>query len=118
MIVANENSFEIIDFTYKQFINWLFEFLFNSIHLDSTFAKRNQCLTIMSTFLEIVGSKCIDDLENVLFDFNEIFDRKRLLTLIECLWDTYVNNKELTLQLLNKLDRQIFEINVTAWLFF
>ena len=36
-------------------------FLFESTHLDSTFAKRNQNLIILTTFIDIVGYKCADE---------------------------------------------------------
>lgn len=112
-------TFDVVHIRYGNFISWLFEFLFNSIHLDSTFAKRNQSLLILSTFLDIIGSKCSsllatsDHEDTVLFDYIKCISRDRLLTLIECLWDTYANNKDLALQLLLKLDKSHFRLNVS-----
>ena len=65
------------------------------------------------------GARCIDELSQcVLFEFNDMFDRERLLSLIECLWDTYEINKDMALQLLDKLDSQIFETYVEFSLYF
>ena len=47
--------------------------------------------------------------KETLFDFNKCFERKGILTLMECLWDTYVNNKNLALQLVLKIDNQLFK---------
>lgn len=97
----------------KEFISWLFKFLFNSIHLDSTFAKRNQTLLTLTQFIEIIGYRCIcDDGQNeniILFDFESQLDKNRLQTLIEVLWDTYPINKDLALNLLIKIDKKLFE---------
>lgn len=109
------NSFESVNESYRAFIGWLFEFIFTSLHLDSTFAKRNQLLTTMSTFLEMMGgARCMDEQsKSVLFDFVAVFEhnprgRERLFSLIECLWDTYEINKDVSLELLDKLDTRLF----------
>jgi len=96
---------------YKDFIAWLFEFLLSSIHLDSTFAKRNQNLMILTFFMETFDADNNNNNNDVkdLFNSNEFFDRKRLVTLVECLWDTYVNNKSLALQLLLRIENKLFE---------
>lgn len=109
-----ENNFESVDSSYRTFIDWLFGFLFSSLHLDSTFAKRSQSLNTMSTFLEIMGgARCVDEpSQRVLFDFGTMFDRERMFSLIECLWDTYEINKDTTIALLDKLDSRLFESNV------
>jgi hypothetical protein len=36
------------------------------------------------------------------------------MTLVECLWDTYIVNKNLTLELLYKIDNEIYEKNVNS----
>lgn len=110
-----ENDWNAVDASYRSFIHWLFEFLFASLHLDSTFAKRNQSLNTMTVFLEIFGSKCIDEQsqEKTLFDFNCMFKQERLFTLIECLWDTYEVNKDMAIRLLERLDSQLFATNVS-----
>ncbi len=66
---------------------------------------------ILTTFIEIIGIKfpIIDDLNNVIFDFASMLERKNVLTLIECLWDTYTNNKNLALQLLFKIEAKTFQ---------
>lgn len=97
--------------SYKIFITWLFEYLFKAIHLDSTFAKRSLSLTIITTFIEIVGSECSSESYR-LFSFNEMLSRDRLFSLIECLWDTYEINKDMSLKLLEKLNSQQFKSNV------
>ena len=67
----------------------------------------------MIKFLEQMYHKPIFYLdEHILFEFNNHIDRNRLLTLIECLWDTYPNNKNLALSLLIKIDQEIFKKNV------
>ena len=38
-----------------------------------------------------------------------MLERKNILTLIECLWDTYTNNKNLALQLLFKIEAKTFQ---------
>ena len=93
----------------------LFEFVFNSIHLDSTFAKRNQNLLVLTMFIELIGYRSTSEetqaekaSEKILFDFEKNLDKNRLQTLIECLWDTYPNNKELALNLLIKIDKSVF----------
>ena len=45
----------------------------------------------------------------VLFEFQRMFDRKRLVTLIEMLWDTYPNNKTIALDLLLNVDKSTFD---------
>ena len=50
----------------------------------------------------------------VLFDLQEIWDCKRLNTLIECLWDTYLVNKNAVLSLLLTIEVQTFKRNVSA----
>lgn len=98
----------------KDFINWLFNFIFDSLHLDSTFGKRNQNLLILTIFIEIVGVKFPnDDQEDIIFDYINSISRKNIVTLIECLWDTYVGNKNLALQLLFKIDILTFQKYVT-----
>ena len=83
------------------------------MHLDSTFAKRNQNLLILTQFIEIIGYRCISEDNQsgniMLFDFESQLEQSRVLTLIECLWDTYPMNKDLTLSLLIKIDKKIFE---------
>ena len=66
---------------------------------------------ILTTFIEIIGIKfpIIDDLNYVIFDFENMLERKNILTLIECLWDTYTNNKNLALQLLFKIEAKTFQ---------
>lgn len=119
----------------KGFVEWLFEFIFSNLHLDSTFAKRNQNLLVITTFIEIVGASCIDGKSKkktdqlslfshllnfylviigdvVLFDFEAMLERKHMLTLIECLWDTYENNKKLALDLLIRIEKRKFTENV------
>jgi hypothetical protein len=66
---------------------------------------------ILTTFIEIIGIKfpIIDDLNHVIFDFASMLERKNILTLIECLWDTYTNNKNLALQLLLKIEAKTFQ---------
>jgi hypothetical protein len=81
----------------------------------------------MSSFVETVGMRCyagdateptrsdrsIDLDDTCLFDFESLFnERKRLVSMIECLWDTYINNKNLVLTLLLKLNKRVFEENV------
>ncbi|RNA06826.1 Thyroid adenoma-associated, partial [Brachionus plicatilis] len=108
----SNGQFPKLNELYKNFIQWLFDFIFDSIHLDSTFAKRNQNLLLFSLFIEIIGTRLTDANNNqseICFDFQRIFDRKRLLTLIECLWDTYTINKNLVLDLLIKIESQIFD---------
>ena len=88
--------------------------MFNSIHLDSTFAKRNQNLLILTQFIDIIGYRCICEdgqNENIisLFDFESQLGKSRLETLIECLWDTYPINKELALNLLVKIDKKLID---------
>lgn len=108
-----ENDFETVNNSYKSFIEWIFEFLFSSLHLDSTFAKRNQSLTVMTTFVEIIGCKCPEDQNKfAFFNFAHLIQRDRLFSLIQCLWDTFEANKDMSLNLLEKLDKQIFEKNV------
>lgn len=69
-----ESLFRKLNDLYKQFINWLFEFLFNSMHLDSTFAKRNQNLNILTQFLDLIGKRCSDEdsLNNNNLDLNSL----------------------------------------------
>lgn len=112
--VALESTSNHLATLYSDFIAWLFEFLLSSIHLDSTFAKRNQNLLILTHFIEtFTGTADSNNNKNKdvkdLFNASEFFDRKRILTLVECLWDTYVNNKDLALQLLLKIDNKLFE---------
>lgn len=106
-----DNDFETVNNSYKIFITWLFEYLFKAIHLDSTFAKRSLSLTIITTFIEIVGAECSSESYR-LFSFNEMLSRDRLFSLIECLWDTYEINKDMALKLLEKLNSQLFKSNV------
>mgnify|MGYP001810442314 CR=1 FL=1 len=94
---------------YTTFVDWLVEFTFSSLHLDSTFAKRNQHLMILTLFIEIVGQECQGEGGLALFSFRGVLSRQRLLTLIEMLWDTYLMNKNLALDLLLKVDKSIFE---------
>ena len=50
-----------------------------------------------------------NDIERVLFDFMNCINQNRLMTLVECLWDTYPNNKEIALNLLIKIDKETFD---------
>ena len=80
--------------------------------MDSTFAKRNQNLLILTLFIELVGFRCTSDDEQgeqVLFDFKNCIDQNRLITLIECLWDTYPSNKDTALNLLVKIDKKTYD---------
>lgn len=43
-----------------------------------------------------------------LFAPSDFFSRQNILTLMQCLWDTYQGNKNLTLQLLMKVDNKLF----------
>ncbi|CAF0722657.1 unnamed protein product [Brachionus calyciflorus] len=112
-----QTTFQNLNCLYKNFVEWLLKFIFESLHLDSTFAKRNQNLLLLSLFIDIIGLRLTDDNDKcnnnnhteVCFDFQSIFDRKRVLTLVECLWDTYTNNKNLALELLIKIDRNTFD---------
>lgn len=110
---APESTSNRLATLYSDFIAWLFEFLLSSIHLDSTFAKRNQSLLILTHFIETFTDTADSNNKNKnvkdLFNASESFDRKRILTLVECLWDTYVNNKDLALQMLLKIDNKLFE---------
>ena len=42
----------------------MFNFALSSIHLDSTFAKRNQNLMILTTFVQILGNECVETTSN------------------------------------------------------
>ena len=113
-----EESFKKLNSSYNQFINWLYKFLFNSLHLDSTFAKRNQNLSILTLLDEVIGKNLSveDNLNNnerliELYNYKNHIDKRRLISLIECLWDTYIVNKNLTLELLYKIDNEIYEKN-------
>jgi hypothetical protein len=46
--------------------------------------------------------------ESVLFDLQGYVTRQELFTLVECLWDTYVDNKNLAMKLLFLIDKEIF----------
>lgn len=74
------------------------------------------------TLVKILHYILIKDIKKnfkeICFDFQSIFDRKRVLTLIECLWDTYTNNKILALDLLVKIDRKTYDNNVNLTLKF
>lgn len=101
------------------------DFVFNSLHLDSTYAMRNQIILLLKNFLDIVGYRWseIDSEDNnnsdfSLFDFEKILNRKRILTLIECLWDTYAINKDVILEILLKIDSQIYKDNVIKFKLF
>ncbi len=71
---------------------------------------------VLTLFVEAFVSS--DDNNNsngdmkALFDPVEAFDRRSLLTLIQGLWDTYVNNKSLALELLLKVETDLFEVHV------
>ncbi len=112
---GSESSLQLRDM-YKRFVAWMFRFLLDSIHLDSTFARRSQSLMVLTLFVEAFVSS--DDNNNsngdmkALFDPVEAFDRRSLLTLIQGLWDTYVNNKSLALELLLKVETDLFEVHV------
>jgi hypothetical protein len=125
-------------FKFKKFIATLIHFLFSSLHLDSTFAKRNQTLLILTTFVDIIGARCSEEDNNnissgsfihhshllikitskevqcsridesILFDLQEHVSRHELFTLVECLWDTYVDNKNLAMKLLFLIDQDVF----------
>ncbi len=57
-----EKSFWIIfHFHPKDFLVWLCNRLFESLHLDATFGKRNLCLTILTTVLDVFTNKCHND---------------------------------------------------------
>lgn len=113
---AEKQRFDNIDSLYKDFIDWMLEFVLNSLHLDSTYALRNQILMLLKTFVDIVGLECsVNDAKSsvrfVLFNLESHLTRSRLLTLIECLWDTYAVNKDIVIELLFKLDPSIFKAN-------
>ena len=60
--------------------------------------------------VEILGLRCVENLnETVLFDFESSLSREMLQSLVECLWDTYTANKDLSLQLLSKLSVELFD---------
>jgi len=73
---------------------------------------------ILTTFIEIIGIKFpISDNDNSIFDFENMLTRKHILTLIECLWDTYTNNKNLALKLLFKIEAKTFQKYVNLYYF-
>lgn len=57
---------------YQSFVRWLIEFIFNSIHLDSTFAKRSQNLLLFSLFIEIIGTRLTDANNNQSGNFGKV----------------------------------------------
>lgn len=106
---------------YKDFVSWLINFIFDTIHLDSSFGKRSQNLLILTTFIDIIGTTFPNeencDPSDVMFDYETNLSRKSVLTLIECLWDTYVGNKNLALQLLFKISTKTFQKYVNSLFF-
>ncbi len=108
---------------YKQFVDWMFRFLIDSLHLDSTFARRSQSLMVLTLFVDVFITSDVNNNNNnttttsgdlkTLFNPVQAFDRRSLLTLMQGLWDTYVNNKNLALELLLKVDTNLFEVHVS-----
>ena len=103
--------------SYIEFISWSLQFGFSCLHLDSSFAKRNQTLLLITTLVDIFGLKCFDDgllvemlpeTARVLFDLEASLSHEKIQSLVECLWDTYAANKDLSLKLLLKLGIETF----------
>lgn len=65
---------------FKKFIATLMKFLFSSLHLDSTFAKRNQTLLILTTFVDIIGARCSEEDNNNISNGSSINHSKLILT--------------------------------------
>lgn len=59
-----QKDFQKLNALYQYFINWLLNFIFDSLHLDSTFAKRNQSLLLFTLFIDIIGLKMTDESDN------------------------------------------------------
>jgi hypothetical protein len=57
-------------------------------------------------FMVVLGS-------SVLFDFDGLMNHASLTTLIECLWDTFLVNKNMAISLLGAVDDHIYRENVS-----
>lgn len=91
-----------IKLPYTSFLEWLFQFSFQFIHLDGNFGKRNLCLSFISLLFDTFHY------QHTLFKCETLLSHKEIFTLIEVLWDTYVMNKNIALKLLTNLTSEIY----------
>ncbi|XP_076306433.1 tRNA (32-2'-O)-methyltransferase regulator THADA-like isoform X2 [Tachypleus tridentatus] len=84
----------------QTFMEWLWNFMFDSLHPSANFPRRCTALRIVSlitsVFQNVHDDACIFSIKNMLSSF-------QAQTLMECLQDSYEANKQIALELLNKL---------------
>ncbi|XP_022256348.1 thyroid adenoma-associated protein homolog isoform X2 [Limulus polyphemus] len=93
----DEEHTQLVD--YQIFMEWLWNFMFDSLHPSANFPRRCTALRIVSlitsVFQNVHDDACIFSVKNMLSPF-------QAQTLMECLQDSYEANKQIALEMLHK----------------
>ncbi|XP_077992150.1 tRNA (32-2'-O)-methyltransferase regulator THADA-like [Glandiceps talaboti] len=86
---------------YKEFLEWLCDYSFSSLHPDACYPKRTTALGILTLLGNIYSVGTSHDKKGgVEFCFTNQWSPAHLQTVLECLTDSYVGNREMAYQLL------------------
>ena len=115
---------------YREFLKWLMEFLFASLHSDSCFPRLVTALEVMSTVLRVIPpmgiiiseTEAAKKSEKTMSDplqlpVKEIFNKANIQTLIGCLYDSFDSNRLLANEILSLLPHDLYgftESNIIA----
>ncbi|XP_078695744.1 tRNA (32-2'-O)-methyltransferase regulator THADA-like [Branchiostoma floridae x Branchiostoma belcheri] len=85
---------------YKEFLDKVFEMLFQGIGVGASFARKATCLSLLSIMLQNLLYHTSSESIAEVFPLSDMFTPQHFHLLLECLADTYEPNKQLGLELL------------------
>ncbi|KAI8517088.1 hypothetical protein Bbelb_056690, partial [Branchiostoma belcheri] len=85
---------------YKEFLEKVFEMLFQGIGVGASFARKATCLSLLSIMLQNLLFHTSSESIAEVFPLSDMFTPQHFHLLLECLADTYEPNKQSGLELL------------------
>ncbi|XP_070579099.1 tRNA (32-2'-O)-methyltransferase regulator THADA-like [Ptychodera flava] len=83
---------------YKEFVEWLYNFAFSNLYCDACYPRRATALSILTLLQDAFTTKAKK--EGVEFSFWSQWTSVHVQSILECLTDSYVGNREMARKLL------------------
>ncbi|CAF3107824.1 unnamed protein product, partial [Rotaria sp. Silwood2] len=102
----NDQDFDDLTERYKNYLKWLINWSCSNLYLEGSYAQRHLSILILHWLIHLHGNQGIETIcqKLKLYIFIELIDKNSMEYLFNCLWDTYEDIRQYSLDIIIKLN--------------
>ncbi|CAF1033829.1 unnamed protein product [Adineta steineri] len=91
---------------YRTYLKWLINWCCSHLYLEGSYCQRHLAILTLHWLIHLHGNEGIQTVcqKSKLYDFYELLDKNSMEYLLNCLWDTYEDVRQYSLEIIIKLN--------------